>query len=88
MSDHNYFMQTIHQQVGYNQPNHIGGYFLGNGMDLTAVPTGVITGIREIQRSESSTASHDGIIYDLSGRRVRTTRSGMYIRDGKKFIMP
>ena len=48
----------------------------------------VITGIREIQRSESSTASHDGIIYDLSGRRVRTTRSGMYIRDGKKFIVP
>ena len=88
MSDHNYFMQTIHQQVGYNQPNHIGGYFLGNGMDMTAVPTGVITGIREIQRSESSTASHDGIIYDLSGRRVRTTRSGMYIRDGKKFIVP
>ena len=48
----------------------------------------VITGIREIQRSESSTASHDGSIYDLSGRRVHTTRSGMYIRDGKKFIVP
>lgn len=87
MSDHNYFMQTIHQQVGYNQPNHIGGYFLGNGMDMTAVPTGVITGIREIRQPVHS-AHTDGSIYDLSGRRVRTTRSGMYIRDGKKFIVP
>ena len=87
MSDHNYFMQTIHQQVGYNQPNHIGGYFLGNGMDMTEVPTGVITGIREIRQPVHS-AHTDGSIYDLSGRRVRTTRSGIYIRDGKKFIVP
>ena len=38
MSDHTYKMQTIHQNVGYNQPNHIGGYYLGTGMDFSQVP--------------------------------------------------
>jgi len=38
MSDHTYKMQTIHQNVGYNQPNHVGGYYLGAGMDFSQVP--------------------------------------------------
>lgn len=40
MSDHTYYMQTINQNIGYNQPNHI-GYFLGTGMDFSQVPVGV-----------------------------------------------
>lgn len=38
MSDHTYKMQTIHQNVGYNQPNHVGGYYLGSDMDFSKVP--------------------------------------------------
>ena len=46
MSDHTYYMQTIHQQVGYNQPNNIGGYYLGSDMDMSQVPVGIPSGIR------------------------------------------
>ena len=40
MSDHNYYMQTINQNIGYNQPNHL-SYFLGTGMDMSQVPVGL-----------------------------------------------
>ncbi len=40
MSDHNYYMQTINQNIGYNQPNHL-SYFLGTGMDMSKVPVGI-----------------------------------------------
>ena len=39
MSDHTYYMQTINQNIGYNQPNQL-GYFLGTGMDMSKVPVG------------------------------------------------
>ena len=38
MSDHTYMMQCLNQNIGYNQPNHVGGYYLGNGMDFSKVP--------------------------------------------------
>ena len=31
-------MQCIHENVGYNQPTHVGGYYLGTGMDFSKVP--------------------------------------------------
>lgn len=93
MSDHNYFMQTIHQQVGYNQPNHIGGYYLGVGMDMSQVPTGLEptpipdpTGIREVRQSVNSSLTDD-VIYDLSGRRVQSPRHGIYLRNGRKILV-
>lgn len=39
----------------------------------------VATGISNVM---SNTANHD--VYDLSGRRVRATKPGLYIKDGKK----
>jgi len=93
MSDHNYFMQTIHQQVGYNQPNHIGGYYLGVGMDMSQVPTGLEptpipdpTGIREVKQPVNSSLTDD-VIYDLSGRRVQSPRHGIYLRNGRKILV-
>ena len=38
MSDHTYMMQCIHENVGYNQPTHVGGYYLGTDMDFSKVP--------------------------------------------------
>lgn len=87
MSDHNYYMQTIHQQVGYNQPNHIGDYFLGTGMDFNEVP--LVTAILDVtvDKNKQNTGGDDKV-YDLSGRQVENpTAPGIYIKNGKKFIV-
>jgi rhamnogalacturonan endolyase len=89
MSDHNYFMQTIHQQVGYNQPNHIGGYYLGNGMDMTKVPLtdgSETAGIQSLSTAASQLLN-DARIFDLSGRVVTAPKSGIYIKNGRKLIV-
>ena len=86
MSDHTYYMQCIHQQVGYNQPNHIGGYFLGNDMDFSKVPLiDEATGIQQLNATPG--ISSDNRIYDLSGRVVTTPKAGIYVRNGKKFVV-
>ena len=33
------------------------------------------------------TTTHDGVIYDLQGRRVTSPTHGIYIRDGRKFVV-
>lgn len=86
MTDHTYYMQCVHQNVGYNQPNHVGGYYLGNGMDMTKVPVGVATGIQDV-RTIQAAPQGDNRIYDMSGRVVNTPRSGLYIKNGRKFIV-
>ena len=86
MSDHNYYMQTIHQQVGYNQPNHIGGYYLGNDMDMSKVPVGVTTGITNVHPLRPEQIG-DERTFDLSGRRVHNPRPGIYLRHGRKIIV-
>lgn len=37
MSDHHYWLQTVNQNIGYNQPNNL-SYFLGTGMNMDDVP--------------------------------------------------
>jgi len=91
MSDHTYYMQCIHEQVGYNQPTNIGGYYLGYDMDFTKVP--VLGGgeapasnaIKEI--ASEPNRKTDGRFYDLSGRVVEHPTAGLYIRNGKKIIV-
>lgn len=87
MSDHTYMMQCIHQQVGYNQPNHVGGYFLGTGMDFNEVP--LTTAIQDVTvDGNKQNADGDDKVYDLSGRLVENpTAPGIYIKNGKKFIV-
>lgn len=89
MTDHTYYLQCIHENVGYNQPTHVGGYFLGNNMDFTKVPVGLeaeSTGIIEMQATvtpRNNTDDHH--IYDMSGRRVSKPVHGLYIKNGRKF---
>ncbi len=87
MSDHTYMMQCIHQQVGYNQPNHVGGYFLGTGMDFNKVP--LVTEIQDVTvDGNKQNADGDDKVYDLSGRQVENPIApGIYIKNGKKFIV-
>ncbi len=87
MSDHTYMMQCIHQQVGYNQPNHVGGYFLGTGMDFNEVP--LVTEIQDVTvDGNKQNADGDDKVYDLSGCQVENPIApGIYIKNGKKFIV-
>ena len=63
-----------------------GGYYFGkDGLKATVTPT---TGIRNIDMTDQN-AEH--AVFDLQGRKVGTTRSplksGIYIVNGKKFIL-
>jgi rhamnogalacturonan endolyase len=85
MSDHTYYMQTIHEQVGYNQPTNIGSYYLGSDMDFSLVPLGdpAINGVKTIAFG----THQDNRIYDLSGRMVQHPKAGIYVRNGRKYIV-
>ena len=84
MSDHTYWMSCLNQNIGYNQPNHVGGYFLGNGMDMSQVP--VATGIHDVT-TVLGEWKDNGKIYDLSGREVKNPKAGIYVKNGRKFIV-
>lgn len=88
MSDHTYFMQCIHEQVGYNQPTNVGGYYLGSGMDFSKVPLvdNGATAVKELKSSEQKKLVNN-LYFDLSGRPVTIPKSGLYIRNGKKVVV-
>ena len=66
-------------------------YIWGNSMDVTFsydnYKQPVVTGISELHKMVSP---EPGAIYDLKGRRVSggNLRKGIYIRDGKKVVVP
>ena len=87
MSDHTYKMQTIHQQVGYNQPNNVGAYYLGSDMDFSQVPLIEATEDETAITAPTATLQPriDGKVYDLTGREVKAPHTpGIYIKDGRK----
>ena len=57
----------------------------GHGMRLTKVELGkpASTAIQSVR----NVANHDGAIYNLSGQRVLSPRKGIYIQNGKKFVI-
>ena len=93
MTDHTYYMQCIHQQVGYNQPNNL-GYYLGTDLqsdeqaweaarplEHQTEPTAV-SDIRNDVRRQA-----DDHWYTLSGQRVAAPQRGLYIRNGRKVVV-
>ncbi len=54
-----------------------GGYYTKDGLKAT------VTAIRGVAASQQTGAA----VYDLQGRKVTAPRSGLYIRDGRKFIV-
>lgn len=88
MTDHIYRMSALNQNIGYNQPTHT-GYYLGSDAKSDSEiwkAAGYINDESGVESLESERIS-DGIIYDLTGRRVENPVPGIYIRDGKKFIV-
>ena len=99
MTDHTYHMQCLNQNIGYNQPTNL-GYYLGSDLESDAqawasaakaendrlaaqLSAGISTpavgiGNREAERQE---------VYSLTGQRVNNPRRGLYIRNGKKYII-
>jgi hypothetical protein len=57
----------------------------GHGMRLTKVELGMpaSTAIQSV----SKVANHDGAIYNLSGQHILSPRKGIYIKNGKKFVI-
>ena len=91
MTDHVYEMSALNQNIGYNQPTHT-GYYLGSDYKRdeeiwasAGVVRGDISGIEEVN---SEIVSHEeGVIYDLMGRKIENPSSGIYILNGKKFVV-
>ena len=76
MHDHIYRMSVAWQNVGYNQPPHL-GYYLPDYKTK-----GIDTGISEMLKTDNN----DTLLFDLSGRHVSNTRGkGIYIiRNGSE----
>jgi rhamnogalacturonan endolyase len=89
MSDHTYYMQCLHENVGYNQPTNVGGYYLGSDLDLSKVPLieAPETGIKDVKTQIQPIVVDK--IYDLSGRQMDSNmlKKGLYVRNGKKFFV-
>ena len=82
MTDHVYEMSAINQNIGYNQPNHL-GYYLGS--DTPGVyPT--TTGIKEVKANDTN-RSTDNKWYNLMGMEVSKPSNGVFIHKGKKVVL-
>ena len=92
MTDHTYYMQCIHEQVGYNQPTNV-GYYLGSdytsdaeiwaaakAADKAREP--IFSGI-SAALNEKGKMINDKFIYNLQGQRVAKTTKGLYIINGR-----
>ncbi len=89
MTDHVYEMSALNQNIGYNQPTHT-GYYLGSDYESdeeiwTASGVGNGAGVEEI--SLENALHEEGVIYDLTGRRVTNPCPGIYICNGKKILV-
>lgn len=90
MTDHVYEMSALNQNVGYNQPNHL-GYYLGSDInsDEEAWINGGydISGIESVADDCKAPGVDDGVLYNLSGQRVTNPVPGIYIRNRRKIII-
>ena len=81
MHDHVYRLGVAWQNVAYNQPSHL-GYYLPDFIESFqgVEPTGIV----EVQ---AKTASGRSPIYNLNGQRVQNASHGIFVRDGKKYVV-
>ena len=81
MHDHVYRLGVAWQNVAYNQPPHLGYYLPDFIESFQGVEP---TGIMEVQ---AKTASGRSPIYNLNGQRVQNASHGIFVRDGKKYVV-
>lgn len=98
MTDHTYYMQAIHENVGYNQPTNV-GYYLGSDQtdaDIVAAARKAeadrlaardITLGLSLPRTPYLAPRTSDAWYSLTGQRVTNPRPGtLYIHQGRKII--
>lgn len=86
MTDHIYHLSALNQNIGYNQPTHL-GYYLGSDLvgDSEAWAEG---GYSSLSAPVIAPApSVDTRIFDLMGRPVIKPNPGIYIQGGRKIIV-
>lgn len=99
MTDHTYYMQCIHEQVGYNQPTNL-GYYLGSDRQSDSE---IWTAAKKAEDDRQTARANnpagvktmmmegqgdDTQWYNLMGQPVaRPTSPGIYIRGGKKYVV-
>lgn len=76
MHDHQYRMATIWQTSAYNQPPHL-SYYLPDYINY-------LTGIEEVEKYNTN----DSCIYNILGQKIVTPQKGIYIINGKKYLIP
>lgn len=88
MTDHVYEMSALNQNIGYNQPNHL-GYYLGSDLksDEEAWENGGYTKEAGIVTPTIIPEADDGILYNLAGQRVKNPLPGIYILNRKKILI-
>ncbi len=89
MTDHTYWMSALNENIGYNQPTHL-GYYLGSDLksDQEAWEAGgyPTSGINTLS-AERQANGQDDAWYNLSGQKVVTPQKGsIYIHHGKKIV--
>lgn len=87
MTDHQYYMSCVNQNVGYNQPNNL-SYYLGadlkNDREAWEAAGYDTSGIQTVTTDHSAA---DDYYYTLSGQRMTTRPShGVYIYKGRKYV--
>ncbi len=89
MTDHTYHMGVLNENIGYNQPPHL-GYYLGS--DLTSdreawANGGYTTSAIEAVRSDEALPRYQET-YNLMGQKVKNSgKHGLYISNGRKLIV-
>ena len=100
MTDHTYYMQAIHENVGYNQPTNVGYYLSSDYATDAEIWTAAAkaeadrqTALEQTLTGISATLNdkgkkiNDNALYDLQGRKVGTPSRGIYIRNGRKVVI-
>jgi rhamnogalacturonan endolyase len=98
MTDHTYYMQAIHENVGYNQPTNV-GYYLGSDYasdpdiwaaaakaeaDRLAAREETLSSVQTTVLSSATNRSW----YSLTGQKVTSPKQGgIYIRGNRKYIV-
>ena len=94
MLDHTYRMSAINQNVGYNQPTHLSFYL---GTDLTSDAEAweafyqsnpIYTGIENVAaKAGTQQVKGDNAWYNMMGQKVDQPAKGLYIHNGRKYVV-
>ncbi len=92
MTDHTYWMSTLNENIGYNQPTNL-GYYLGTDLKSDAVAWEAASGMMNRQLTpiqwieKDKEPSGDNAYYNLLGQKTSHPSNGIFILNGKKVVV-